>query len=96
MKKPRLAVGPFNCEEQIKKGVYVLLANHRHHFWVQVAEVFEKNVIGMICSRLSSISSYGFGDIIQFSHRHVFDIFTSREDQIDANTQRNHRALVDE
>ena len=99
MKKPKLLVGNIETDVNeikniVKKGMYVLVANSHTRFWVHIAEIIETRVIGIICSHISHTLTYGFGDSIQFSIQNILDIFTLVEDQTNASTQMNHRALA--
>ena len=100
MRRPKLIVGnierdAIEIKNVVKKGVYVLVANHSHRLWVHVADVFNKNVFGVVCSHIPLSFSYGFGDVIQFSLWNILDVFTLVEDRTNANIQKNHQALVD-
>lgn len=93
MRRPRLLDGDVDDYRSVQKGDHVLVTTLYYQFWVHIADILQpEKIIGIICSRLSKQSHYQFGDVIQFSQRHILAAFTESANQTDANTQRIHLA----
>ncbi len=71
--KPRLVVvGERN--DDIVKGMYVMLDNTAESFWAHVALTTPTYYFGIVCTRLEKSRTYKFGDIVRFTKDNILFI----------------------
>jgi uncharacterized protein YegJ (DUF2314 family) len=60
--------------DNLKKGDYVKLSNSRDRFWVEVKEVKNNFILGVVANKLVSPDNYDFGDLIKFKKNNIIEI----------------------
>ena len=67
-------------KKQIQPGDFVKVCHNGERFWTKIKDINESKIIAFVDNDLICPQPFKYGDIIEFEHRHIYNIICKGEE----------------